>query len=51
MGLLYDLFSKNKKRCTVCGCILYNDSESDICECCVDELYKSEPREVNEWGN
>lgn len=38
MGILWDLYSKRKKRCTVCGCILYADSESDICECCVDDM-------------
>ena len=45
MGVLYDLYNKNKKRCTMCGCIMHNDSESDICEICVDELYASDPGE------
>ena len=32
-----------KKLCMLCGCILHPDSESDICECCLDELYESDP--------
>ena len=45
MGVLYDLYFgiKNKKRCTVCGCLMYDDSDADICEVCVDELYNSDP--------
>lgn len=44
MGLFYDLFAVGKKKhCTMCGCILYPDSESDICECCIDELLDSDP--------
>lgn len=40
MGLLYNawLNAKRKKRCTMCGCIMYPDSESDICECCVSDM-------------
>lgn len=38
MGLLYDFISQKKKRCTVCGCILHNDSDVDICECCIDDM-------------
>ena len=40
MGLLYDLYFgvRKKKRCTECGCLLYDDSDSDICEACVLEL-------------
>lgn len=29
--------TQNKKTCTMCGCILINH-ESDLCECCLDEL-------------
>lgn len=43
MGLFYDLFYKPKKRCTMCGCYMYDDSDSDICEVCVDELLASDP--------
>jgi hypothetical protein len=45
MGVIYDLYFgvKNKKRCTVCGCLMYDDSDADICEVCVDELLNSEP--------
>ena len=50
MGFLYDLYAKNKKRCTMCGCIMHNDSESDICEICVDELYASDPGEEADNG-
>ena len=40
MGLLYDTWinSKRKKRCTVCGCIMYDHSDADICECCIADM-------------
>lgn len=41
----YDILAKSKKRCTMCGCNMYDDSDSDICEVCLDELYKSCPSE------
>lgn len=28
MGILYDLFGPTKKRCTICGCHMYDDSDS-----------------------
>ena len=43
MGILYDIFRQTKKRCSVCGCHMYDDSAADICEVCVDELLASEP--------
>lgn len=43
MGILYDIFACTKKRCTMCGCHMYDDSDSDICEVCVDELLDSDP--------
>ena len=46
MGLLYEVFGRSKKRCTVCGCRLYDDSDSDICEICLDALYESDPGEI-----
>lgn len=46
MGLLYEIFGSTKKRCTICGCHMYGDSESDMCEICLDELYESDPGEV-----
>lgn len=53
MGIFYDLYSgvRRKKRCTMCGCILYDHSDSDICECCIDALYDSDPGEedIEEW--
>lgn len=52
MGVLYNIFRRTKKRCTICGCHMYDDSDSDICEVCVDELYASdpgEPEEVDDW--
>lgn len=42
MGLFYEILSAKKKCCTVCGCILLLDSESDICECCLDDMYREE---------
>lgn len=49
MGVIYDLFARSKKRCTVCGCIMYDDSDSDICEICLDELYESDPGEEEKF--
>lgn len=49
MRSMWDLFGmKDKKRCSVCGCILEYDSESDICEVCLDELLESDPGEPEE---
>ena len=45
MGLFYEIFKSKKKRCSVCDCHIYSDSESDICECCLDALYESDPGE------
>lgn len=43
MGFLHDILTRHKKRCTICGCIMFDDSDSDICEVCLDELYESDP--------
>lgn len=48
MGIIYDLFMKTKKHCTMCGCNMYHDSDSDICEVCLDELYESDPGGMEE---
>lgn len=54
MGLFFDMFgyksykSGGKKRCTICGCHMYQDSDSDICEVCLDELYESDPGEESD---
>lgn len=32
------------KNCIMCGCIL-EDYEEDICPCCLDDLYESDPGE------
>ena len=48
MGIFYDLFSRPKKRCTVCECYMYDDSDSDICEVCLDELYEQDSGEDRE---
>lgn len=45
MGILYDIITK--KICPRCGCIMSPDSDSDICECCQDELKESDPEEVD----
>ena len=31
------------KYCIECGCIMPDDHEGDICECCLDELLESDP--------
>lgn len=49
MSLLCDIFrGKKKKRCSMCGCILMPDSELDICECCLDDMYREDLEEVIE---
>lgn len=48
MGLLYDISRQKVKRCSVCGCHMYDDSDSDICEVCLDELYASDPGDPEE---
>lgn len=45
MGILYEILGRTKKRCTICGCHMYDDSDSDICEVCLDALYESDPGE------
>ena len=35
----------SKKYCTMCGCIMDEKHDGDICEVCLDELYESEPGE------
>ena len=51
MGFFNDVLARSKKHCTFCGCNMYEDSESDICECCLDELYESDPGELeDDWG-
>ena len=32
-------FDRAKKRCGKCGCLMEPDSELDICEVCLDELF------------
>lgn len=46
MGLFFEIFGVGKKKhCSICGCIMYPESASDICEICLDELYESIPIE------
>jgi hypothetical protein len=48
MGILYDIYESQGgklKRCTMCGCIMLAEHDGDICECCLDELYESDPGE------
>lgn len=33
------------KHCIMCGCLMDLDHEGDICECCLDDLYESDPGE------
>ena len=30
------------KRCKLCGCIMYDDNGSEICDCCLDDMAESE---------
>lgn len=48
MGFFYDILARSKKRRIMYGCHMYDDSDSDICEVCVDELYESNPGEEEE---
>lgn len=34
-----------KKRCIMCGCYLSPSSESNICECCADDMYRVDKEE------
>lgn len=45
MGVLYDLVIQQKKYCIKCGCIMDPKHDGDICDCCLDELYESDPGE------
>ena len=36
--------SRDKKTCAMCGCIMVNH-ESDLCECCLDDLADIDTRE------
>lgn len=44
MGILYDILTK--KICPRCGCIMSPDSELNVCECCLDELFENDNEEV-----
>lgn len=35
----------SKKYCSYCGCIMDQKHDGDICECCLDDLYESDPGE------
>lgn len=37
------------KRCEVCGCIMYDNSDTTICECCLDDM-REEDAEDNGTG-
>lgn len=34
-----------KKYCSYCGCIMDQKHDGDVCECCLDDLYESDPGE------
>ena len=44
MGVLYETYqsTKNKKRCTVCGCLMDDKHDGDVCECCKDDMNDQE---------
>lgn len=31
------------KRCQMCGCLLPDNHEEDVCECCMDDLDEHNP--------
>jgi hypothetical protein len=33
------------KYCTMCDCILEDSYDDEICPCCLDDLYESDPGE------
>lgn len=51
MSILRDLYLRiqYKKRCEVCGCVLHNDSEFDVCEECLEEIFNNDfiEKEIN----
>ena len=36
------------KYCKMCGCRMGANHYGDICECCLDDLYESDPGESEE---
>ena len=38
---------RSQKRCVVCGCIMPDGSDGNICDCCKDELDQNNP--YNAW--
>ncbi len=47
MGVLIEAYNvlHKKKNCTYCGCIMDQTHDGDVCECCLDDLYESDPGE------
>lgn len=45
MGVLYESYMLKQNRCKMCGCIMNDQHDGDICECCLDDLYESDPEE------
>lgn len=47
MGVLLEAYkaSQNKKNCIYCGCIMDQNHDGNICECCLDDLHESDPGE------
>lgn len=47
MGKLWSAYLRlrNAKQCTLCGCLMDADHEDELCECCLDDLYESDPGE------
>ena len=41
-----DKFMKNRKRCILCGCIMGDKHDGDVCECCKDDMEDREDEEV-----
>lgn len=39
------------KHCKRCGCLLDEDHEDDICECCLDDLLGDTNKEEEEYAN
>ena len=47
MGVLYDTYqyTKNKKRCTICGCLMDANHDCYICDVCLDDMREEENKD------
>ena len=37
------------KKCEMCGCIMDDKHDGDVCECCIDDMYEIDPDKEVEY--